>query len=65
MGNAAVTGDWVGGKVGKENTDKLTGKNPEKGSGPRSPVLRRVPVSLPLLRPKDQEVGWIRGRWER
>lgn len=26
VGNAAVTGDWVGGKVGKENTDKLTGK---------------------------------------
>lgn len=37
--NAAVTGDGVGGKVGKENTDKLTGKttscHPEKVSGPR------------------------------
>lgn len=42
VGNAAVTGDWVGGKVGKENTDKLTGKttpcHPETDSGPRPPV---------------------------
>lgn len=59
----------MGGKVRKENTDKLTGKttpcHPEKDSEPRPPVLRRVPVGLQLLRPTDQAVEWVRGGWER